>query len=106
MITQYYMESPNPEAKIMTLRQASAEPQAVNPSSEDRCPSWNTHTSAPNVAPSDKTFMTIALSGMSTEPVIKNNSAKVASAIQAAAYGARLAISALKSASDAAEPVT
>src|SRR5215468_4259546 len=100
------MDSPNAKVKMMTGAQASTAPKAVNPSSEDRCPSWNTHTSAPNVAPSDKTFMTIALSGTSTEPVIKNNSAKVASAIQAAAYGARLAISALKSASDAAEPVT
>ena len=43
---------------------------------------------------------------MSTEPVIRNSSAKVASAIQAAAYGTRLAISLLKSARDAADPVT
>jgi hypothetical protein len=37
-------------------------------------------------------FITSALTGISAEPVIKNSSAKVASAISASAYGSRLMI--------------
>jgi hypothetical protein len=48
------MDSPNAKEKMITGVQASMEPKAVNPSRAARCPSWNTQTSAPNVAPSDR----------------------------------------------------
>ena len=49
-------------------------PTASKPSRPDRWPSWNTHTSTPNVAPSDSTFITTALTATTTEPVIRNSS--------------------------------
>ena len=63
------MDSPNAKANTMTGTQASIAPNAVNPSTEDRCPSWKIQTSAPNTAPSERMFITRALTGMSTEPV-------------------------------------
>jgi len=90
----------------MTGTQASMAPMAVKPSSEDRWGSWKIQTRAPNVAPSEITFMISALTGIRTEPVIRNSSAKVAVAISASAHGSRCAISALKSARKAACPVT
>ncbi len=72
------MDRPNAKANTMTGIQASIAPNAVKPSSEARCPSWKIQTSAPKVAPSERVFMTRALRGMSTDPVIRNSSAKVA----------------------------
>ena len=63
----------------------SSEPGGSKPSSAGRCPSWNTQTSAPNVAPSDSTFITIALTGSTTEPVIRNSSTNVATTMIAMA---------------------
>jgi hypothetical protein len=48
------MESPNAKANTITGTQASIAPNAVNPSIQARCPSWNTQTSAPNTAPSER----------------------------------------------------
>jgi hypothetical protein len=79
------MESPNAKANTITGTQASIAPNAVNPSIQARCPSWNTQTSAPNTAPSERAFMTRALTRTSTEPVIKNSRAKVARPIIARA---------------------
>ena len=65
-------------------------PKLVNPSRPERCPSWNTHTSAPNVAPRDRVFMASALTGTSTEPVIRNSRTNVEAAMRPRAYGSRL----------------
>ena len=75
------MDSPNANTNTMTGIQASIAPNAVKPSTLDRFPSWKIHTSAPNTAPRDSVFMTRALIGMTTDPVIRNSRAKVASAI-------------------------
>ena len=72
------MDSPNAKANTMTGIQASIAPNAVKPSREARCPSWKIQTSAPKVAPSERVFMTSALTGMSTDPVIRNSRMKVA----------------------------
>lgn len=40
----------------------------VNPSSPEKWPSWKIRTTVPYIADSDRTFMTIALTGSSTEP--------------------------------------
>ena len=50
--------------------------------------------------------MTSALIGTSTEPVIRNSSTKVASAISSSAYGSRSVIWCSKSIRNAAVPVT
>ena len=59
----------------------------MKPSSPDRCPSWKIHTSAPTDAVSDSTFITIALSGSSTEPNARNSSTKVTRPTKAAIHG-------------------
>jgi hypothetical protein len=60
----------------------STAPKAWKPSRPDRWPSWKIHTSAPKVAPRDRMFMAMALSGTSTEPVIRKSSTIVASALR------------------------
>ena len=55
-------------------------PVGVKLSSPDRWPSWKIHTTTPNVADSDSTFITIALTGSTTEPNARNSSTNVASA--------------------------
>src|SRR6266571_2767328 len=52
-----------------------------------RWSSWKIHTIAPNVADSDNTLSTSALSGKNTLPVNRNRIANVASAIPPSAYG-------------------
>ena len=52
----------------------STRPVAVTPSDAGRWPSWNTHTSAPNVAVRLSRFSTSALTGMTTLPVMMNSS--------------------------------
>ena len=52
-------------------------PVGVKPSRPDRCPSWKIQTSAPNDAASDSTFITIALTGSTTEPNARNSSTSV-----------------------------
>ena len=44
----------------------------------DRWPSWKIHTMAPNAAASDAAFITIALTGRTTEPNARNSSTNVA----------------------------
>src|SRR3712207_8822763 len=72
------MDSPKANTKISTGMVMSTIPGGSKPSSPDRWPSWNTQTRAPKLAPSDSTFMTIALTGTTTDPVIRNSRAKVA----------------------------
>ena len=76
------MDRPNANTNTTTGTHASMAPKASKPSSPDRWPCWKTQTSAPNVAPSDRVFITSALTGTSTEPVIRNSSTNVASADQ------------------------
>ena len=63
-------------------------PVAVVPKAP-RCPSWKTHTSAPNVAVSDKTLSSNAFNGSTTLPVSKNSSTNVIAAITASTVGSR-----------------
>ena len=78
----------------------------MNPSASARCPSWNTHTSAPNVAPSEIVFISSALTGTSSEPVIRNSSTNSATATTPNAHGSRSASDPEKSTRTAASPVT
>ena len=52
----------------LLLEVGSIEPEAVKPSCCERCPSWKTHTSAPNDALIESRFMTTAFSGRTTDP--------------------------------------
>ena len=65
----------------------SIEPVGVNCSRRDRCPHWKIHTTTPNVADSDSTFITIALTGSTTDPNARNSSTNVASATTSAIHG-------------------
>jgi len=62
-------------------------PVGVNPSGPDRCPHWKTQTITPNVAESESTFITIALTGSTTEPNARNSRMNVASAVSRAIHG-------------------
>ena len=62
-------------------------PLGVNCSSPDRCPSWKIQTTTPYMADSDSTFITIALTGSTTEPNARNSSTNVASATTSAIHG-------------------
>src|SRR6266511_4022147 len=100
------MDSPNAKANTSTGSTNHTEPVGSNRSSPDRCPSWNTHTSAPKLAPSDSTFMTRAFTGTTTEPVIRNSSTNVASATNPRTSGRREISACLASTVSAACPVT
>ena len=63
-------------------------PVAVVPNAP-RCPSWKIHTSAPNVAVSDKPLSTSVFSGNITLPVIGNISTNVIAAMTARTMGTR-----------------
>ena len=62
-------------------------PVGVKWSSPDRWPSWKIHTITPNVAVSDSAFITMALTGSTTEPKARNSSTNVASATTSAIHG-------------------
>ena len=62
-------------------------PVGVNRSSPDRWPSWKIQTITPNVADRDSTFITIALSGSTTEPNARNSSTNVARHMTSAIHG-------------------
>src|ERR1700744_4848134 len=81
------MDSPNTIASSRIGIVGSIEPVAVNPSGPDRCPHWNTHTITPNVADSDRTFITMALTGRTTEPKARKSSRNVATAVTSAIHG-------------------
>ncbi len=63
-------------------------------------------TSTPNAAPSDTTLSTSALSGMTSEPVMRNSSTNVPSTTRPTAYGALDTMLERKSRWPAAWPVT
>src|SRR6478735_4826143 len=64
-------------------------------------PSWKIHTIAPNVAVRLSMFRTTALIGTSRLPNSRNNTTKVTTAMNAAAYGTREKRLALESTSSA-----
>src|SRR5271165_2836979 len=70
-----------------------------------RCPSWNTHTSAPNDAVSDSKLRMSALTGSTTLPVSTNSSTNVIAAITVSTVGKRLVIAAALSRFICAVPV-
>ena len=100
------MDRPKAKMKMTSGMVASSEPTGSKPKSPDRWPSWNTQTRAPNVAPSDSTFITTALAATTTEPVMRKRSTSVARTTRPRARGRRSTIDALKSTSSAASPVT
>ena len=62
-------------------------PVAVKASGPDRWPHWNTHTITPNVADSDRMFITIALTGSTTEPKARKSRTNVATAVSSPIHG-------------------
>ena len=62
-------------------------PVGVKLSSPDRWPCWKIHTIAPNVAVSDSAFITMALTGSTTDPNARNSSTNVASTTTSAIQG-------------------
>ena len=84
----------------------TASGDGVNPSTPDRCPSWNTHTIAPTTETIVAALSTSALTGRTTDPVNRNSSTKVVSAMSPPASGSRSAIEAKVSTSSADGPPT
>ena len=62
-------------------------PFGVKPSSPDRCPSWKIQVTTPNIAASDRTFITIACSGRTSDPNARNISRNVARTTASAIHG-------------------
>ena len=62
-------------------------PSGVNPSSQDRCPSWKIHVTTPKAADSETTFIVMAFTGSTTDPNARNSSTNVAVAIAPHAFG-------------------
>src|ERR1039457_6538983 len=62
-------------------------PVGVKCSSPDRCPSWKIQTTTPKVADRDAAFITIALTGSTTDPKARNSSTNVASTTTSAIHG-------------------
>ena len=85
---------------------ASTPPVDEKPSSDSRWPSWKIQTTTPSEAPSEITFISRALIGISTDPVSRNSSTNVARMTTAIAQGASAASAAVKSISPAVGPVT
>ena len=65
----------------------SMKPIGVKPSQDAKCPSWKMNTTAPNAAPSETTFITIAFSGRMTEPKARNSRTKVTRITKPAIHG-------------------
>ena len=86
------MDSPKVMAKVRTGTVGSSDPVPSAPSSQARWPSWKTQTRAPKLAPRLSTFITMALTGTTTDPVNRNSSTKVARATSPAARGRRSAM--------------
>ena len=84
----------------------SIEPVGVNRSRPDRCPHWKIHTTTPNVADSDSTFITIALTGSTTEPKARNSSTNVETPTSSAIQGSVAPRLASSSTSPAVVPPT
>src|SRR5207247_9578422 len=81
------VDGPKRKASIRIGIVGSIEPVGVNRSSPDRCPHWKIHTTTPNVADSDSTFITIAFSGRTTEPNARNSSTNVLTPVSSAIQG-------------------
>src|SRR5258707_3983184 len=81
------MDRPKMMASIKIDMVGSMEPVGVNWSRQDRCPHWKIHTTTPNVADSDSTFITIAFSGSTTEPNAANISTNVDTPTSKAIHG-------------------
>jgi hypothetical protein len=81
------MDSPNMIAKTRTGLIGLMVPFGVKPSSPDRCPSWKIHVITPYMADSDRTFITMAWRGSTTDPKARNSSTKVAAATISAIHG-------------------
>jgi hypothetical protein len=65
----------------------SIDPVGVNLSRPDRWPHWKIHTTTPNVADSDSTFITIAFSGSTTDLNVRNSSTNVETPTSSAIHG-------------------
>src|SRR6266566_3377342 len=100
------MDRPNATQNISTGSEVSMNPVAVKPSRADRWPSWNTQTTAPNIAASDSAFTSTVLTGSSTLPVIRYITNSVTATITPSAQGSRPVIAAWLSASSADAPST
>src|SRR5680860_1479603 len=84
----------------------SIPPALVKSSTSSRWPYWKTQTTTPSDAPSETTLSSNAFSGTSSEPVIANSSANVASTTMPIAHGASADVASTKSTRPAAWPVT
>ncbi len=84
----------------------SRPPTGLKPSSPLNQPSWKTRVSAPSEAPNDSRFISRALTGITTEPVIRKSRISVPTATRPSAHGPRLSSSSWKSTTEAAPPVT
>ena len=78
----------------------------VKPRNPDRCPPWKIHTISPRTANSVNAFRTIALSGIRTLPVKRNNINNVANTMMAIAIGRLEPIECFWSTMSAAVPPT
>src|SRR6185295_4253186 len=81
------MDRPKMMASIRIGMVGSIDPVGVNCSRRDRCPHWKIHTTTPNVADNDSTFITIAFSGSTTEPNARNSSTNVLTPVSSAIQG-------------------
>ena len=77
-------------------------PVGVKFSRPDRWPSWNTQTSTPSAAAREIALVRSALTGTTTEPVIRNSRTSVVIATIPIAIGARSTTAAVKSIWEAA----
>ena len=84
----------------------SRAPTESKPRTRTRWPSWKIQARAPKLAPRLRMFMTTALIGTITEPVMRNSSTRVAVTTRSAAYGRRSLSRAFTSMSSAAIPPT
>ncbi len=84
----------------------SRAPVDVKFNTDERFPSWNTHTRAPKVAESDRRLSTTALSGTTSEPNIRNSNTNVVTAMMPSAQGRDPMREAFESTSSAAPPCT
>src|SRR3954452_23963810 len=100
------MDSPNANAKTITMTNGSSPPTVIVCSGPASQPCSNTAYITPKVAPSDTTLARIAFTGTTSEPVNANSSSTMASSVTPTAQGRPRSISPIRSTSTAASPVT
>ena len=100
------MDSPNANAKMITVTNGFSPATVIIPSGRARKPCSKTALITPNVAPRDTTFIATALTGTTSDPVMANSRTVIASTVIPTAQGSRLTISPSRSLSSAASPVT